>query len=259
MTKISLDKCNPEDTSIFPEGKQAAMELLVGVNQELGNLQDMLYAEHKNKLLIVLQAMDTGGKDGTIKTAFSGFGPQGVRVVSYKVPTAEETSHDYLWRVHKQVPASGEIVVFNRSHYEDVLSGRVHGKISEEVCERRYQHINYFERMLSDEGTTILKFFLNISKDEQKERLEERLTNPSKNWKFSTGDLSEREFWQDYMKVYSDVISKTSSSVAPWYIIPSNKNWYRNLAVASITANTLKKLKMSYPSTSIDLKGIVVN
>ena len=256
---MSLDKCNPDDTSIFPSDKQAAKKALAEISQELGNLQDILYAEHKNKLLIILQAMDTGGKDGTIKTAFSGFSPQGVRVVSYKVPTAEELSHDYLWRIHKQTPATGEIVVFNRSHYEDVLSGRVHGKLSEDVCERRYQHINDFERMLTDEGTTILKFFLNISKDEQKERLEERLANPSKNWKFSKGDLSEREFWQDYMNVYSDVISNTSSSAAPWYVIPSNKNWYRNLAVASITANTLKKLKMSYPAPLVDLKGIVVN
>ena len=215
-TKVSIDKYNTEDTSLFHSGKQAAKEELTNLTAELGNLQDTLYAEHKHRLLIVLQAMDTGGKDGTIKVALSGFNPQGVRVVSYKVPSAEESDHDYLWRIHKQVPAKGEVVIFNRSHYEDVLAVRVHNLVPEEVWKKRFDHINDFERMLTDEGTTILKFFLNIDKDEQKRRLEERLADPAKNWKFSAGDISERKLWQDYMGAYSEVISKTSTLSAPW-------------------------------------------
>jgi PPK2 family polyphosphate:nucleotide phosphotransferase len=257
-TKAHISQYDSSDTSLYPAGKSEAKKELDKISQELSVFQDMLYAEHKNKLLIIFQAMDTGGKDGTIKTAFSGFNPSGVRVISYKVPTTEELDHDYLWRVHKQTPSKGEIVIFNRSHYEDVLAVRVHEIVPEKVWKKRYEHINNFEKLLIDEGTTILKFFLNISKDEQKKRLEERLNNPAKNWKFNIADIEERKLWQDYMDAYEDVINKTSTSIAPWYIIPSDKNWYRNLAVASITAKTLKNLNISYPSVAGDLRGIVI-
>jgi PPK2 family polyphosphate:nucleotide phosphotransferase len=247
-----------DDKSAFDGDKEAGKKQLKAVNERLSELHGMLYAEGKHNLLIILQAMDTGGKDGTIKNAFEGFDPIGVRVVSYKKPTEEELSHDYLWRVHKNVPAKGEVAIFNRSHYEDVLVVAVHNYVAPEVWNKRYQHINDFERMLTDEGTTILKFFLNISKDEQKQRLEERIADPSKRWKFKKDDLKERKFWDDYMRAYETAISKTSTDYAPWFIIPGNSNWYRNLAVSSITAATLEGLKMKYPEGEPGIEKVVV-
>ncbi|HOW92017.1 MAG TPA: polyphosphate kinase 2 family protein, partial [Anaerolineaceae bacterium] len=220
-TSLDLSQWDPRDTSAFDGGKKDGLEEVAILNKELETLQELLYAEHKHKVLIVLQGMDTSGKDGVIRRVFEGVNPQGVKVASFKVPTVEELSHDYLWRIHKMVPAKGEIVIFNRSHYEDVLVVRVHGMVSPELCRKRYGEIVDFERMLTDNGTLILKFFLNISLEEQKERLQSRLDDPQKVWKFNTGDLGERKLWPDYMKAYEEAIAATSTDFAPWYIIPS--------------------------------------
>ena len=245
--KVKLSDWDPDDTSGFEGNKKDGISALKKLNEKLDYLQEMLYAEHKHKILIILQAMDTGGKDGTIRSVFDGVNPQGVKVASFKVPTPEELDHDYLWRVHPQVPGKGEIVIFNRSHYEDLLVVRVHNLAPKKVWEKRFQHINEFERMMKDEGTTILKFYLNISQDEQKQRLLDRISTPEKRWKFNPGDLEERKLWKDYMEAYQDVLSKTSKPWAPWYIIPANRNWYRNLVISSILVDTLEKLKMHYP------------
>jgi len=196
--------------------------------------------------------MDTSGKDGVIRHVFEGVNPQGVRVASFKEPSTSELAHDYLWRVHHEVPGRGEIAIFNRSHYEDVLVVRVHGKISREECERRFEQINDFERMLVEEGTTVLKFFLNIGKDEQKERLAARLSDPRKHWKFSYSDVRERALWDDYHRAYVDLLEKTSTDAAPWYVVPANRKWYRNLVVARLIVSALEDLKMKYPESTID-------
>jgi len=256
--KVNLNEWDPDDKSGWPEGKKEVKEEFVEINKELETLQELLYAENKHKILIVLQAMDSGGKDGVIRAVFDGVNPAGVRVACFKVPTEQELSHDYLWRIHKETPGKGEIVIFNRSHYEDVLVVRVHNLVSQKVWEKRYNHINNFEKLLSDEGTTILKFFLHISKDEQKERLQERLDIPEKQWKFSTGDLKERLLWEDYTNAFEDVLSKTSTPYAPWYIIPSNRNWYRNWIISSILVDVLKSLKMKYPEPEEDLSKIKI-
>jgi len=245
--KVALSDWDPNDISGFPGAKEDAIEQLKKMTKKLESLQNLLYAEHKHKLLIVLQAMDTAGKDGTIRHVFEGVNPQGVRVVSYKMPTAEELDHDYLWRVHKNVPGKGEMVIFNRSHYEDVLIVRVHQLVPEEVWRKRYQQINNFERMLSEEGTTILKFYLNIDELAQKERLEARLEDPSKNWKFNVDDLKERKLWPDYMKAYEDALSETGTKWAPWTIVPSNHKWFRNLVISTRIVETLESLAMEYP------------
>jgi len=195
-----------------------------------------------------LQAMDTGGKDGAIRAVFEGVNPQGVKVASFKTPTPVELSHDYLWRVHQQTPGKGEIVIFNRSQYEDVLVVRVHNLAPEEVWSKRYQHIREFERLLADEGTTILKFYLHIDLEEQAERFLARVEDPTKQWKFNPGDLDERARWDDYMKAYEDMLNQTSTAWAPWYVIPSNKKWYRNWLISKIVIKTLKNLDMRYPA-----------
>ena len=245
--KITLSEMDPNDTSEFGGTKKEGLQKLVALNKKLENLQEILYAEHKHRLLIVIQAMDTGGKDGTIRSVFDGVNPQGVRVASFKTPTPEELDHDYLWRIHKQTPAKGEIVIFNRSHYEDVLVVRVHQLAAKEIWQKRYRQINQFEKQLSDEGTTILKFFLHIDLDEQKQRLLERIQDPTKQWKFNPGDLEERKLWHQYMEAYEDAINKTSTSWAPWYVIPANRNWYRNLMVADMIVDTLQRMKIRYP------------
>lgn len=254
--KVNLSEWDPEDTAAFDGDKDAGQECLESLTEHLEALQELLYAEHKHKVLVVLQAMDTGGKDGVIRHVFEGVNPQGVRVASFKSPTPVELDHDYLWRVHQQTPGKGELVIFNRSHYEDVLVVRVHQLAPSEVWRRRYNQINDFERMLAEEGTTILKFFLHIGKDEQKERLQARLDDPSKHWKFNVGDLGERELWDEYMKAYEDVLSKTSTAWAPWYIVPSNRKWYRNLVIASVMVEMLKGLDMSYPAPAEDLSKV---
>lgn len=256
--QIKLSDFDPEDKSQFSGGKKDAEPMLAELVHKLDGLQELLYAEHKHKLLIVLQALDSGGKDGTIRAVFDGINPQGVHVVSFKVPTPEELDHDFLWRVHTQVPGKGEIVLFNRSHYEDVLVTRVHKLTPEDVWQQRYNAINNFEQMLSQEGTTILKFFLHITKDEQKKRLQERLDDPQKRWKFNPADLKERALWSDYTTAYQDAISATSTEWAPWYVIPANHNWYRNLAVASVIVQALEELKLKYPEPAGDLDKIVI-
>lgn len=256
--KVKLARIDPDEGADYRGGKQAAQDKVAKLRDELESLQELLYAEHQHKILIVLQAMDTGGKDGVIRSVFDGVNPAGVKVTSFKVPTPVELDHDYLWRIHSQTPGKGEMVIFNRSHYEDVLVVRVHQIVPPEVWGRRYEHINAFEKLLADEGTTILKFYLHIDKDEQKKRLQARLDNPKKHWKFNTGDLKERALWDDYMLAYEDVLAKTSTPWAPWHIIPANKKWYRDLAISTILVDALKALKMKYPQTKEDLSKVIL-
>lgn len=257
-SRVDLNRWDPNDKSVFAGNKKEGREALLALNRRLEELQELLYAEHKHKVLVVLQAMDTGGKDGTIRHVFEGVNPQGVRVAGFKVPTPEELAHDYLWRVHEHVPGKGEIVIFNRSHYEDVLAVRVHNLAPPEVWGRRYAHINDFERMLAEEGTTILKFYLHIDRDEQKQRLQARLDTPHKRWKFNVGDLKERKLWPDYTQAYEDVLGQTSTDWAPWYIVPANRKWYRNLAVGTVMVEALEGLKMSYPQPDEALDQVVI-
>lgn len=256
--KIKLDEWNPRDTGDFEGGKEEGLKRLQELNLKLEELQELLFAEHKHRILIVLQGMDTSGKDGVIRQVFEGVNPQGVKVASFKVPTQEELDRDYLWRIHARVPAKGEIVIFNRSHYEDVLVVRVHKLVPEEVWKKRFEQICNFEKMLAEEGVTILKFFLHISKEEQKKRLQSRLDEPSKHWKFNPGDLKEREIWDQYMQAYEDVLNKTSTKEAPWYIVPSDRKWYRNFVVAETLVKTLSDLKMKYPEPPEDFSKIVI-
>lgn len=256
--KIDLGKWDPADAGAFDGDKKAGEAATKKLNKRLEALQELLYAEGKHKVLIVLQAMDSGGKDGTIRHVFDGVNPQGVKVASFKRPTPEELAHDYLWRVHKVTPGSGEIVIFNRSHYEDVLVVRVHNLVPEKVWSRRYDQINAFEKQLAEEGTTILKFYLHIDKDEQKERLQARLDEPDKNWKFAKGDLAERALWPEYQKAYEAVLNRTSTTHAPWYIIPANRKWYRNLVISQILVETLEGLDMHFPQAEEGLEGIVI-
>jgi PPK2 family polyphosphate:nucleotide phosphotransferase len=256
--KINLKEWDASDTAAFDGDKDAGRKRLLELNEELESLQEMLFAQHKHKVLVVLQGMDTSGKDGTIRHVFEGVNPQGVRVASFKVPSLEELDHDYLWRVHRQTPGKGEIVIFNRSHYEDVLVVRVHDLAPKAVWKKRYQQIRDFERMLTEEGTTILKFFLHIDLDEQKERLQSRLDEPDKRWKFNLGDLAERKLWDDYQAAYEEALSKTSTRSAPWWIVPANRKWYRNLVISEILVKALKDAKMSYPEPQQDLGDVKI-
>ena len=242
-----LDRRDPDDHSRFGRGKEKGLKRLEELASRLDELQNRLYADHRRALLIVLQGMDTAGKDGTIRRVFSGVNPEGVRVATFKVPSPVEGDHDFLWRAHQQVPARGEIVLFNRSHYEDVLITRVHGLIRKPVWERRYREINEFEKSLSEEGTTILKFFLHLSPDEQKRRLKERLEDPTKHWKFRESDVEERKRWPAYMRAYEEAITKTSTSWAPWYVVPSDRKWFRDLIVSEQIVRTLEGFRMRYP------------
>jgi PPK2 family polyphosphate:nucleotide phosphotransferase len=256
--KLKLKDIDTTSTCSFNGDKAATVAVLAQLNARLVELQDMLWAEHKHKVLVVLQAMDTGGKDGVIRKVFSGVNPQGVRIASFKAPTPEELEHDYLWRVHNKVPGKGEIVVFNRSHYEDVLITRVHGWIDDKTAKRRFRQINDFEAMLTEEGTTILKFFLHISKDEQKQRLEDRLEDESKTWKFNIGDLAERKLWDKYQSAYEDAINATSSPHAPWYVVPADRKWVRDVYVSSVLVRALEQLGMRYPDPAEGLDKVVV-
>jgi PPK2 family polyphosphate:nucleotide phosphotransferase len=255
---VRLGEIDPGDKSGFDGSKKEAKKKLVELTGELEALQELLYAEHRHKILVVLQGMDTSGKDGTIRHVFEGVNPQGVRVISFKEPTPEELDHDYLWRVHQHTPGRGEIVIFNRSHYEDVLIVRVHALVPEKQWSRRYQQIVDFERTLVAEGTTILKFFLHIDQNEQRQRLQARLDDPDKHWKFNVEDLKERKRWDEYTGAYEDVLNKTSTEEAPWYVVPANRKWYRNLVIATVLVDTLKGLKMAYPEQEEDLTGIVI-
>ena len=253
--KPRLNKLDPSYSGKH-ESEAEAKEETEHFLKELARQQSLLYAEHKHSVLIVLQAMDAGGKDGTIKHVFSGVNAQGVAVASFKQPTAVELAHDFLWRVHAQTPRAGEIVIFNRSHYEDVLVTRVHKLIDKGTCARRYQHICDFEALLVQSGTTILKFFLHISKEEQLARFAQRLDDPARNWKISESDYSERKLWDDYIDAFEDAMRATSADQAPWYVIPSNHKWFRNLAVSQIIADTVADLDLAFPPPSVNLEEI---
>jgi len=254
--KLDLDDFDPDDTSLLTGGKEEAARQLPGLIDRLEELQERLYAGHEHRVLVVLQGMDTSGKDGTIRHVMRGLNPQSTRVVSFKKPSDEELDHDFLWRVHAKVPARGEIVVFNRSHYEDVLVVRVHNLVPKEVWKERYDQINAFEQILAETGTTIVKFFLHIGKNEQRDRLQARVDDPKKCWKFQPGDLEERKFWKDYAKAYEAALVRTSTDWAPWYIIPANQKWYRNHLVATILVDALAGLDLKYPKCKT--AGIVV-
>ncbi len=256
-TRVNLSDYDPASTGNY-RSKDETKEELERKVERLRELQEVLWAEGKHTLLVVLQAMDGAGKDGTIEHVMHGVNPQGCQVTSFKVPTAEELSHDYLWRIHKAAPRRGYIGIFNRSHYEDVLVVRVHNLVPKEVWQQRYEQINHFEKLLAAAGTTILKFFLYISKEEQKERFEARLRDPQKNWKFSMGDVEERGYWDDYMRAYEDALSRCSTPWAPWYIVPANHKWYRDLVVSQIIVESLEKLDMHYPPPLPDADTIVI-
>ncbi len=255
-SKVKLSDWDPNDDGDLD--KDEAREETAGLNQRLEALQELLYAEDKNKVLAVLQATDTGGKDGTIRHVFDTLNPAGVKVASFKKPTSQELSHDYLWRVHAHAPANGQITIFNRSHYEDVLVVRVHNYVPESVWSKRYRHIREWEQMLADEGTSIVKFYLHISRAEQKERLQARLDTPEKNWKFAKGDLDEREHWDDYQEAFTAMLEETSTKDAPWFVIPANRKWFRNRLISQILVDTLEDLDMSYPPPEEGILDLVI-
>ena len=254
-TRVRLTKISSSDTGRF-KAEQAAKALLATHRTQLADLQDVFYASQAKALLIVLQGMDTAGKDGTINHIFSGINPQGCDVAQFKVPTPLEARHDFLWRVHAQVPPRGMIGIFNRSHYEDVLSPRVHKLISSDVANRRLEDINEFESFLADNDVLILKFYLHISRDEQTRRLQARIDDKKKHWKLSDADIHERQFWPRYMDAYNDVLSSTSRKHAPWFVIPSDNKWYSNLAISSIIVDLMQSLKLKYPQPTVDASAI---
>ena len=253
-TRVRLSHCETDATGGLTA--EAASAILAAHRERLAKLQEVLYAGQQNAVLIVLQGMDTAGKDGTIAHIFSGINPQGCDVSSFKVPTHLEARHDFLWRCHTAVPARGMIGVFNRSHYEDVLSPRVHKLMSPKAVRRHMDDINDFESSLADNGTVILKFFLHISRDEQKRRLQSRLDDPHKHWKFSPADLSERKFWPEYHSAYDDILTHTSKKHAPWFVIPADHKHFRNLAISGILVDALKSLKLKYPKPTMDVSTI---
>jgi PPK2 family polyphosphate:nucleotide phosphotransferase len=254
-SKVDLGKIDADYHGEY-ENEEATIGEREKYTKHLSELQALMYAENKHSLLIVLQAMDGGGKDGTIRHVMEAWNPQSCNVIGFKVPTAEELAHDYLWRIHKVTPRKGQITVFNRSHYEDVLVVRVHNLVSKDVWSKRYNEINNFERELANSRTTILKFFLHIDKEEQLRRFGDRLGEPDKQWKISDADYTEREYWDDYQQAYVDAISKCSFNYAPWYVIPANHKWFRNLAVSQILVETMESWKMKYPEPSVDLAEI---
>jgi PPK2 family polyphosphate:nucleotide phosphotransferase len=250
-THIKIARVQTSDTGGY-KSEESAAPVLVKHREKLADLQEIFYASQKKALLIVLQGMDTAGKDGTISHIFSGVNPQGCDVASFKVPTPKEALHDFLWRVHAAVPPRGMIGIFNRSHYEDVLSPRVHKLITDKVMRRRLDDINAFEEMLANNDVILLKFFLHISRDEQTRRLEARLETPGKQWKLSEADIYERKFWPQYEDIYNRILSTTSHKYAPWFIIPSDIKWYRNIAISKILVDVMEKLKLDYPEPTVD-------
>jgi PPK2 family polyphosphate:nucleotide phosphotransferase len=254
-----LGSRDPRDKSAFADLKKAtSVTVLAERRALLAELQQRLWADGSQALLVVLQAMDTGGKDGTIRRVFSGVNPQGVDVNGFGVPSNEEMDHDYLWRIHAHAPAKGRIAVFNRSHYEDVLVVRVNDLVPQSRWSRRYAHIRDFERMLTDEGTTIVKIMLHISPEEQKERLEARLVDPAKGYKFNPSDLDARAQWSDYMRAYEDALAETTSNAAPWFVVPADRKWIRNLVVAQILIEALQSMDLKYPEPEVDLTTIKI-
>lgn len=252
--RFKLSAINAADTHGVE--KEHAVEKLEKNRQRLGALQYMLYAEGKRALLVVLQGIDAGGKDGTISHVMTGMNPQGVTVTSFKQPDGAEKRHDYLWRVHNAIPEYGKIGIFNRSHYEDVLVTRVHNLVPQAVWSKRYQQIDDFERMLSENGVHIVKFLLYISKDEQARRFHARMDDKDKNWKFSEADLHEREYWDQYIDAFNEVLRKCATPYAPWYVIPADRKWCRNFAVANILIHTLESMKLRFPKSDRDLSHI---
>ena len=255
-TRVHLADLDPGET--FGYEKATAVAAAAAELERLSDLQDRLWAEASRAVLVVLQGIDSAGKDGVIKKVMTAFNPQGCPVSSFKVPSAEELAHDYLWRVHRRVPKKGEIGIFNRSHYEEVLIVRVHELVPERIWSSRYDQINDFERLLTETGTTIVKFFLSIDRDEQRERFQARYDDPTKRWKFSMGDLEERKHWDAYQAAFEDALTKTSTAAAPWYVIPANHKWFRDLAVATILADTLAALRPTYPPADDLPKGLVI-
>lgn len=254
-TKMKLADWDPGETFGFKKGSKAE-RLTAKTIAQLDDLQNLLWASKEYAVLVVLQSPDAGGKDGTIRHVMSGMSPQGCRVTAFKAPTPEELGHDFLWRVHKVVPARGEVGIFNRSHYEDVLVVRVRGLAQRSVWSRRYDEINSFERLLDENRVKVLKFFLHISKEEQKERFAERIKDRSKQWKLEESDIEDRDRWEEYVKAYEEALSRCSTSSAPWFIVPANKKWFRNLAVSSIMVEALESLKLKFPKPSFDLSEV---
>lgn len=257
--KFSLKDFNPRDKSERTGSKEQNTLDLAKLTAEINALRDILRADGKRKVLLVLQGMDASGKDGTVRHVFNESDPLGIRLASFKAPSSDELAHDYLWHVHQQVPKAGELVIFNRSHYEDVLVVKVHGWIDVAECKRRYAQINDFERLLTETGTTIIKCFLHISKEEQKKRLQERLDDPTKTWKFNPNDLIERALWPQYMQAYEQAIKATSTKHAPWHIVPADSKTNRNLLISRLLYNTLKNLKLKYPTVPAEYKSIVID
>ena len=255
-TKVDLSKFDPADTSCWHGSRRKADAALLSLRNELDRLQELFYADSRRGFLVILQGMDTSGKDGVIRHVFEGVNPQGVRVSSFKQPTPEELAHDFLWRVHKDAPARGEIVIFNRSQYEDVLVARVHNLVPHKVWSKRFSAINAFEKWLTESGNMIVKFFLHISREEQARRLRERIRDPTKRWKLSIADFHERRFWGKYQEAYEDVLDRTNTPWAPWYVLPSDHKWYRNLALSSILVETLEGLKLRYPRASVNRSSL---
>jgi PPK2 family polyphosphate:nucleotide phosphotransferase len=254
--EFSISNYNPDEWQEYEGGKEKSAEELDLLNKELSELQKVLWAEKRNRILIVLQGMDASGKDGAVKNVFSGVNPNGVRVAHFGAPTRKEMSRDYLWRIHREVPADGEIVVFNRSHYEDVLIVRVQQLMPESVWSKRYGHIREFEKLLHDEGTTVIKFYLQISFEEQTSRLQARIDNPDKHWKIEPNDFKDRKLWPQYIEAYNDALRYTHTEWAPWYVIPSNRKWYRNVIISRIIVERLKALNMNFPSAKADYTGM---
>jgi PPK2 family polyphosphate:nucleotide phosphotransferase len=247
---VDLRAVDPDSTDGAPGDKDVTKATFKDLRHELRDLQTRLWAEHEQSMLVVLQAMDAGGKDGTVKHVFRGCNPMGIRVTSFKQPSQDELDHDFLWRVHKVTPGKGEIGVFNRSHYEDVLVVRVHELVPENVWRTRYDTIQAFEDGLAAAGTRVVKLFLHISKDEQKARFEARLDNPQKRWKYNTGDVTERTRWDDYRGAYEEAMARTSTDAAPWYVVPANHKWYRNWAVSRILIETLNEMDPRFPTAT---------
>lgn len=256
---INLAKVSSDPWDDIPKSKSAAMKELSRLQEKLSDLQQRFFVDRRKKMLLVLQGMDTSGKNGTIRNVFRGVNPQAVHVASFDKPSTRELAHDYLWRVHKRAPAKGEIIIFDRSHYEDVLAVRVNNLKPESIWRKRYRHIRDFEQMLYDEGTVIIKFFLHIDRETQKKRLQERLDTPAKNWKFDKSDLVARGNWDQYIEAYEEAFAETACEHAPWYIIPANKKWARNLLVARLVVARLEDLHLSYPEVDYDPSDVVID
>jgi len=254
--RLDLAATDAGDTSAWPGGKRKSETALRRLRAELDQLQELFYADGRRGLLVVLQGMDTSGKDGAIRHVFEGVNPQGVRVTAFKRPTPEEATHDFLWRIHRNVPAKGEIVIFNRSQYEDVLIARVHELVPRKTWVARFDAINSFEQELVAEGISVLEFYLHISREEQRQRLQARMDDATKRWKLNAADFHERRFWDDYLEAYEEMLRKTSTRWAPWYLLPSDHKWFRNLVVSSVLVDELKGMHLRYPEPSVSVESL---